>query len=111
MALFKTMLNIALDKGAKAIQEQLSGFKAEQAPRTYTSNIEKAVVEIVAETLKLDVHKVNLGDRLASLGANDYKTIDIIRGLEREFVISVNDDDIPNLQTIDDLINYVSVRL
>lgn len=66
------------------------------------------VRDIIADQLSLDKEKIVETTVMAEeLGADSLDLVEILMSLEDEFGISIPDEEIPNLKTIKDLVDYI----
>lgn len=73
-------------------------------------NFEK-VKEIIVETLNCDLDKVTMDARLADdLGADSLAAVELSMALEEEFNVTISDEDLPNMKTVGDLVNFISAH-
>ena len=69
--------------------------------------IEK-VKEIIANQLSIDVTKLTEKTNIAEeLGADSLDVVEILMALEEEFEVSIPDEAIPNIKTIEDIVNFI----
>lgn len=69
------------------------------------------VREIIVETLGCDAEKVTREARLAEeLDADSLAAAELAMALEEEFGITIEDDDLKNLATVGDILDYMSSR-
>lgn len=72
------------------------------------SDIEKKVKEIIAEKLGVDESVVKNESSFANdLGADSLDTVELIMEFEKEFGISIPDDQAEKITTVDDAIQYI----
>ncbi len=72
------------------------------------SEIAAKVKEIIVEKLGVDAAEVNEGANFTQdLGADSLDTVELIMDFEKEFGISIPDDEAKNIQTVGDAISYV----
>lgn len=77
-----------------------------------TEEILEKVVEIVTEKLGVDAEEVILdSDLTEDLGADSLDLVDIVMAFEDEFGVKVEDEDVENINTIGDIVNYISKEL
>lgn len=70
-------------------------------------NFEK-IRKIVAQQLDLDPETINLESRLIEdLKADSLDIVELIMDLEQDFGVEIPDDDLPNIKTIGDIVNYL----
>ena len=68
--------------------------------------------EIIAENLSCDLDKVTMEADLAEdLGADSLAAVELSMALEEEFGVTIADEDLPNMKTVGDLVNYISERI
>ena len=69
--------------------------------------IEK-VKEIIANQLSVDVKKLTEETNIAEeLGADSLDVVEILMALEEEFEVSIPDEAIPNIKTIEDIVKFI----
>ena len=74
-------------------------------------NFEK-VRKIVAKNLSIDENKIALeSDFVADLGADSIDLVEIYMDLEDEFKISVPDEELPNIKTVNDLVSFIDTKI
>lgn len=72
------------------------------------SEIAAKVKEIIVDKLGVDAAEVNEGANFTQdLGADSLDTVELIMDFEKEFGISIPDDEAKNIQTVGDAISYV----
>ena len=72
-----------------------------------TKTIDK-VKSIIANQLSTEVEKLNEKTNIAEeLGADSVDLVEILMSLEDEFGISIADEAIPNIKTIDDIVKFI----
>lgn len=72
------------------------------------SDIEKKVKEIIAEKLGVDESVVKIEASFANdLGADSLDTVELIMEFEKEFGISIPDDQAEKITTVADAIQYI----
>lgn len=72
------------------------------------SEIAAKVKEIIVDKLGVDATEVNEGANFTQdLGADSLDTVELIMDFEKEFGISIPDDEAKNIQTVGDAISYV----
>lgn len=68
--------------------------------------------EIIAENLSCALDKVTMEADLAEdLGADSLAAVELSMALEDEFGVAIDDEDLPKLKTVGDLVNYISARI
>jgi acyl carrier protein len=65
---------------------------------------------LVAEASAVDVKQVKAEGKLRGFGIDSARVIDLIVGIEEELGVSVKESDLPSLQTVGDLADYVDAR-
>ena len=69
------------------------------------------VRDIIVETLGCDAEAVTLTASLADdLGADSLDTVELIMEFEKEFEISIPDEDAEKITTVGDAITYISAK-
>ena len=70
------------------------------------------VVEIIANQLQIDVDMIDGSCKvMEDLGADSLDVVEILMAIEESFGVSVSDDEIPNLKTVRDLVEYVESNM
>ena len=70
-------------------------------------NFEK-IRKIVAQQLDLDPEAITMESRLIEdLKADSLDIVELIMDLEQDFGVEIPDDDLPNIKTIGDIVNYL----
>jgi acyl carrier protein len=73
--------------------------------------VTKKVTSIIVEQLSVEestlVPEANLLD---DLGADSLDVVELVMALEEEFGIEIPDDDVENIRTIKDVVDYVVAR-
>lgn len=71
-------------------------------------NFEK-VCEIIAKQLDVDASSITLESRLVDdLKADSLDVVELIMDLEQEFDIEIPDEELPNVRTVRDIVEYVN---
>jgi acyl carrier protein len=77
-----------------------------------TEEILEKVVEIVTEKLGVDAEEVTLdSDLTEDLGADSLDLVDLVMAFEDEFGVKIEDEDVENITTIGDIVDYISKEL
>ncbi len=72
---------------------------------------EQKVIEILAKQLRIDKSKINSKTNIASdLGADSLDLVEVLMSLEEEFNISIPDEAIPGIVTVEDLVKYIDSK-
>ena len=75
------------------------------------SDIEKKVKEIIADKLGVDESEVKNEASFANdLGADSLDTVELIMEFEKEFGISIPDDQAEKITTVNDTIAYIEAN-
>ncbi len=70
------------------------------------------VRKIIAKNLSVDEAKVTMeSDFVADLGADSIDLVEIYMDLEDEYKMSIPDNELPNIKTVGDLVNFVDSKL
>jgi acyl carrier protein len=76
------------------------------------SNITERVTKIIVEKLGVEASEVTLDANFASdLGADSLDTVELIMELEKEFDISIPDDQAEKIQTVGQAVSYLEQQL
>lgn len=72
------------------------------------SEIKAKVVEIIKDRLSVDANVIEETSSFANdLGADSLDTVELIMEFEKEFGISIPDEDAEKIATVGDAINYI----
>ena len=75
------------------------------------SDVSSKVVEIIVDKLGVDVAEVVPAASFTNdLGADSLDTVELIMEFEKEFEISIPDEDAEKITTVGDAINYISAK-
>ena len=71
--------------------------------------VEQKVKEILADQLGVDVSKITLDTNVATdLGADSLDLVEILMSIEDEFGVSIPDDQIATIKTVDQIVNFIN---
>ncbi len=66
------------------------------------------IINIISKTLGIDKKKINEKTNLvADLDVESLDLVDLVVAIEEKYQIEIPDQDIKNLQTVEDIINYI----
>jgi acyl carrier protein len=75
-------------------------------------DIEAKVKSIIVDKLGVDEAEVNAGANFTNdLGADSLDTVELIMEFEKEFDISIPDEDAEKIATVGDAVTYIQGRL
>ena len=67
--------------------------------------------EIIADQLELDVEEISYDSHiLDDLGADSLDLVDLLMSVEDEFGIEIPDEDVENISTIGDIVEYIDSK-
>lgn len=75
------------------------------------TKVEKKVKEILVNLLGVEESDITSTTTLMDLGGDSLDAIEIIMDCEREFGISIPDDDTEKLDTFEKLVNYITIKI
>ena len=74
--------------------------------------IGKRVVALIGEQLGVeDASLVPEANLLDDLGADSLDVVELVMALEEQFGVEVPDEDVENIRTISDVVEYISARV
>ena len=74
--------------------------------------MEKDIINVIAEIAEINPKKISMASTLSGdLELESLDLVTLVSTLEKKFAVSVNDNDIKDLQTVGDIINYVKEHL
>ena len=69
------------------------------------------ITEILAEQLAADQDTMTMETKIAEeLGADSLDLVDLLMSIEDEFGVEIPDEEVENLHTIGDVVNYISKK-
>ena len=72
------------------------------------SEIKAKVVEIIKDRLSVDANDIELTSSFANdLGADSLDTVELIMEFEKEFGLSIPDEDAEKIATVGDAVKYI----
>lgn len=67
------------------------------------------ITEILAEQLDAEREAMTMDTKIADdLGADSLDLVDLLMSIEDEFGIEIPDEDVENIQTIGDIVEYIN---
>jgi len=74
--------------------------------------MEKDIINVISEIAEINPKKISMTSTLSGdLELESLDLVTLVSTLEKKFDVSVNDNDIKDLQTVGDIINYVKEHL
>jgi len=71
--------------------------------------MEQKIVKLIAEKLNKKVDEIKMESRLVEdLGADSLDVVELVMSFEDEFGIALPDEDVANLKTIKDIVDYIT---
>jgi acyl carrier protein len=75
-------------------------------------SVEKRVIEIIVEQLKVSPEEVALeASFIDDLGADSLDLVELIMAMEEEFGLEISDEDAEKIQTVQDAVHYISEHM
>ena len=69
------------------------------------------VRDVIVETLACEADQVTMEARLAEdLGAVSLASVELVMALEEATGVTISDDELPNLKTVGDIVNYLEAH-
>lgn len=73
--------------------------------------MKEEVINLIASTLGIDKKKINEKTNLiADLDVESLDLVDLVVAFEEKYEIEIPDQDIKNLQTVEDIVNYLETH-
>lgn len=74
--------------------------------------MEKDIINVIAEIAEINPKKISMASTLSGdLELESLDLVTLVSTLAKKFDVSVNDNDVKDLQTVGDIINYVKEHL
>ena len=74
-----------------------------------SSSVFERLQKILAEQFEIDEDDITLNsDIVDDLGADSLDVVDLIMAIEDEFEVEIPDEDIENIKTVGDVVNYIN---
>lgn len=71
--------------------------------------MQEKVIELICEKLNKKESDVTLSSKLVEdLGADSLDVVELIMAFEDEFNVSLPDEEVQNMKTIGDIVNYIN---
>lgn len=71
--------------------------------------MEEKIIDLIAEKLGKKKEQISLNSKLVEdLGADSLDIVELIMAFEDEFGVSLPDEDITNMKTVADIVNYIN---
>lgn len=75
-------------------------------------SVERRVIEIIVEQLGVSEEEVTPeASFVDDLGADSLDLVELIMAMEEEFGLEISDEDAEKIQTVQDVINYITERI
>ena len=72
-------------------------------------SVEKRVLEIIVEQLGVSEEEVTMeASFIDDLGADSLDLVELIMAMEEEFSLEISDEDAEKIQTVQDVVNYIT---
>ena len=72
-------------------------------------SVERRVIEIVIEQLGVGEEEVTMeASFIDDLGADSLDLVELIMAMEEEFSLEISDEDAEKIQTVQDVVNYIT---
>ena len=69
------------------------------------------IAEIISKQLKAEPEKITQDTNIMEdLGADSLDVVELLMAIEETFGVTVPDEDVPGLKTIQDIVNYVEAN-
>lgn len=75
------------------------------------TGLENKVIKILADKLDIDSKNIQIDSKLAEdLGMDSFAAVEMAYELKVKFKVSFSQNDLPNLKTVKDIVNYISLH-
>lgn len=87
-------------------------FSSSYSPKSYHGNVESRVISIIVDKLGVDEDEVTLNASFEyDLGADSLDAVELIMEFEKEFGITIPDDQAEQISTVGDAISYIEANI
>ena len=74
--------------------------------------VERRVIEIIVEQLGVSEEEVTMeASFIEDLGADSLDLVELIMAMEEEFSLEISDEDAEKIQTVQDVVNYITEHM
>jgi acyl carrier protein len=74
--------------------------------------VERRVIEIIVEQLGVSEEDVTMEAHfIDDLGADSLDLVELIMAMEEEFSLEISDEDAEKIQTVQDVVNYITEHM
>jgi acyl carrier protein len=74
-------------------------------------NIEERVKAIISEQLEVPLDSLTAETTFEEIDADSLDIVELVMALEEEFDLEISDQEIENIKTIGDIVNYIESRI
>jgi acyl carrier protein len=86
--------------------------KIEQGGVIVEKSMERRVIEIIVEQLGVSEEEVTLdASFIDDLGADSLDLVELIMAMEEEFGLEITDEDAEKIQTVQDVVHYITEHI
>jgi acyl carrier protein len=83
--------------------------KIQQGGAIVEKSVEKRVIEIIVEQLGVSEEEITMeASFIDDLGADSLDLVELIMAMEEEFSLEISDEDAEKIQTVQDVVNYIT---
>ncbi len=75
--------------------------------KTEENNLLQEIIDIIVETLEVDEKLLNANTRFADLDVDSLDLVNLVVAFEKKYNFEIPDNEIKNLQTVQDVVDYV----
>ena len=73
--------------------------------------IEKRVLKIVSDILKIPENKISVNDKLIDLVSDSIQLFELLVGFERELGEKIKYEDVAHIERISDIVDYATFKI
>jgi acyl carrier protein len=74
-------------------------------------NVEDKVKEIVSEQLEVPLESLTVETTFEEIDADSLDIVELVMALEEEFDLEISDQEIEDIQTLGDIINFIEKKI
>lgn len=91
----------------RAFQEMSKRLYCSIMPNTESHTEKETVLEVIGRVLKIDPATIRLDDMIENLAEDSVQLFSLILAFEQEYRLTVNYDELVEIETVGDIVAYI----